>query len=134
MKKIVFTVFVLLLSLHISEARDVPNQWRQIADNSFLNTSTIFGTDDIYGFTFMLKAYNKGQYEPINGKNIAYTVSQYTVDCGNLTYKIGVIDSYSKDGNFINGDYNRYAKFRPIVIGTSVDKVSKNLCRQIINP
>ena len=39
-------------------------------------------------------------------------------------YKIGVIDSYAEDGSFVNGDYNKYAKFRPIVLGTAISNVA----------
>lgn len=105
--------------------------WEKVADNNYINPEGITGADDRYGFTFLLKSYNKGQYEPVNGKNISYTLSRYTIDCGKYTYKIGVMDSYGANDNFIIGDYNRYAKFQPIVEGTVVGAVAKKLCRPL---
>lgn len=104
-------------------------QWTKVDSNSYVDKSGIVGTNEIYGFTFLLKSYNKGQYEPINGKKISYTLGQYTIDCGKRSYKIGVIDSYDNDDNFVSGDYNRYAQFRPIVSGTSVSVVADMICR-----
>ncbi len=105
--------------------------WEKVSDNNYINPDGITGTDDMYGFTFLLKSYNKGQYEPVNGKKISYTIGRYSIDCGRYTYKIGVIDSYGTDDNFITGDYNRYAKFQPIVEGTAVGNVAKRLCRPL---
>lgn len=108
-----------------------PQEWKQVAVNNYINPETIIGTDDMYGFMFILKSYNKGQYEPVNGKNISYTLSQHTIDCGRQKYKIGVIDSYDEFGNFVNGDYNKYAQFQSIVPGTAVSAVAQKLCRPI---
>lgn len=101
--------------------------WRRVDENNFINPDGIVATSE--GYTFMLKAFNKGQYEPVNGKKINYTISQYTIDCENMEYKIGVIDSFGYEDNFVNGDYNRYAKFQSIVSGTAVEKVAKHLCK-----
>ena len=101
--------------------------WRQVDENNFINSDGII--EEQNGFTFMLKSFNKGQYEPVNGRRINYTISQYTIDCQNQEYKIGVIDSYGYEDNFINGDYNRYAKFQPIVSGTAIGEVAKCLCK-----
>ena len=106
-------------------------EWKKVAENNYINLDTIVGTDDIYGFMFMLKSYNKGQYEPVNGKSISYTLSQHTIDCGKQKYKIGVIDSYDEFGNFVNGDYNKYAQFQSIVSGTAVSAVAQKLCRPV---
>lgn len=105
-------------------------QWRRISENNYVDFDGIVGTTDIYGFTFLLKSYNKGQYEPVNGKAVFYTLSQYTVDCAKKRYKIGIMDSYGRNGNFITGDYNRYASFQPIVSGTAVDAFAKKFCRE----
>lgn len=131
--------FVIILSLIIfnlfccefSYAENSENlQWQKLSDNNYIDYEGIVGTTDIYGFTFLLKSYNKGQYEPVNGKDVFYTLSQYTVDCGKKRYKIGLMDSYGKNGNFITGDYNRYASFQPIVSGTAVDAFAKKFCRE----
>lgn len=105
--------------------------WEKVSDNNYINPDGITGTEEMYGFTFLLKSYNKGQYEPVNGKKISYTIGRYSIDCGRYTYKIGVIDSYGSNDNFITGDYNRYAKFQPIIDGTAVEAVAKKLCRPI---
>ena len=104
-------------------------QWQKVDENNYINLEGIAAQNDIYGYSFLLKSYNKGQYEPVFGKEILYTLSQYTVDCSNQTYKIGVIDSYGYNDNFINGDYNRYASFQPIIGGTAVNSVAKKLCK-----
>lgn len=109
--------------------QDEDTTWQKVAENNYINTDGIMGTQDIYGFSFVLKAYNKGQYEPVNGKKIWYTLSQYTIDCAKQKYKIGIIDSYGYNNNFINGDYNRYASFQPIVQGTAVSAVASELCK-----
>ena len=97
--------------------------WRRVDENNFINPDGIVATSE--GYTFMLKAFNKGQYEPVNGKKINYTISQYSIDCENMEYKIGVIDSFGYEDNFVN----RYAKFQSIVSGTAVEKVAKHLCK-----
>ena len=133
MKKVTF-LSLLLLSVSFIPAISAQDEqdnteWQKVAENSYVNLDGIVGTEDIYGFSFLIKAYNKGQYEPVNGKKIWYTLSQYTVDCAKQKYKIGVIDSYGHKNNFVNGDYNRYATFQPIVQGTAVSAVAKELCR-----
>lgn len=133
MKK--FGIFSIVFWLTLSAVIAYPAQgedilWQKVAENNYINPDGIVGMEDIYGFSFILKSYNKGQYEPVNGKRIWYTLSQYTIDCGKKKYKIGMIDSYGYENNFINGDYNRYASFQPIVSGTAVSSVSKMLCRQ----
>lgn len=106
-------------------------EWKRVDENFYIDSDGIVGTEDIYGFTFLLKSYNKGQYEPVNGKFIFYTLAQYTIDCAKRSYKIGVMDSYGKQDNFITGDYNKYAEFQPIVGGTAVSNVYKKLCRPV---
>ena len=125
----IFAIFILSALAAYSEQVVEDTTWKQVAQNIFINPEGIVGTEDIYGFTFVLKSFNKGQYEPINGRDVFYTMSRYTIDCSKNTYKIGVIDSYDKQGNFIYGDYNKYAKFQPIVQGTAVANVALKLCR-----
>ena len=126
MNKLCILFFFLVFFAGYSLAQDGV-VWRRVDENNFINPDGIVGTPE--GFTFMLKAFNKGQYEPVNGRRINYTISQYTLDCKNLEYKIGVIDSYDYEDNFVNGDYNRYAKFQPIVSGTAVGEVAKLYCK-----
>ena len=104
-------------------------EWEHIAPNNYVYKDGINGLENIYGYSFLLKAYNKGQYEPINGRQILYTLNQYEINCAKRTYKIGFMDSYDDEGDFISGDYNKYATFQPIVEGTAVYEVSKKLCR-----
>lgn len=108
---------------------DTAQQWKHVAENIYIDPDGIIGTEDIYGFSFLLKSFNKGQYEPMYGKDIWYTIAQYTIDCSRHSYKIGVIDSYGYENQFINGDYNSLAKFQPIVQGTAVSVVAGKLCR-----
>ena len=132
MKKIVISLIFILIAAHpvfSAQQEQDDSQWMKVAENSYVDLDGIMGTDDMYGFSFLLKAYNKGQYEPVNGKKVWYTLSQYTIDCAKQKYKIGVIDSYGFKNNFVNGDYNRYATFQPIVQGTAVSAVAKELCR-----
>lgn len=131
MKNYIFIFAIFILSTLVAYPEQVVEDttWKQVAQNIFINPEGIVGTEDIYGFTFVLKSFNKGQYEPINGRDVFYTMSRYTIDCSKNTYKIGVIDSYDKQGNFIYGDYNKYAKFQPIVQGTAVANVALKLCR-----
>lgn len=121
---VLFLIFISLPSMSVEE--DV---WRKVSPDCFINPDTIIGVEDIYGFSFLLKAYNKGQYEPVNGNKIWYTISQYTINCSKFTYKIGTIDSYGFEDEFVNGDYNRYAKFQPIIPDTAVSIVASKLCR-----
>ncbi len=131
MKKIYALLLIILLSMIpvFSAQESEETQWVKVADNNYINPDGVIGLEDIYGFSFLLKAYNKGQYEPVNGRKISYTISQYTLDCGKQKYKIGTIDSYGNKDNFINGDYNRYAQFQPIIQGSAVGEVAKKLCR-----
>ncbi|MCM1338435.1 MAG: hypothetical protein NC191_02050 [Muribaculaceae bacterium] len=127
MKKFI-TFAILILSSTAVFAQDT-TQWHRVCENNYINPDGIVGTTDFYGFSFILKSYNKGQYEPVNGNEILYTLSNYTVDCGKMKYKIGTIDSYGVKDNFVNGDYNRFATFQPIAGGTAVSEVAKKLCR-----
>ncbi|MBD5402610.1 hypothetical protein HDR58_07420 [bacterium] len=131
MKKAVAFLIIFLLSMTIVKSNETDSQtmWKRVDSNSFIYQDGIIGTEDIYGFSFLLKAYNKGQYEPVSGKRILYTLTQYTIDCDKKKYKIGVIDSYGERDNFISGDYNKYAQFQPIVSGTSVASVAEKLCK-----
>lgn len=136
MKKIIkyllfIAFYVSSISLVIANESGVNDMWKWVAENNYIFEDGIVGTEDIYGFTFLLKSYNKGQYEPVNGNKIQYTLSQYTIDCEEKSYKIGVIDSYGYHDNFVAGDYNKYAEFQPIVQGTAVSAVYKKLCRPI---
>ncbi|MGN0030390.1 MAG: hypothetical protein ACI37Q_00370 [Candidatus Gastranaerophilaceae bacterium] len=127
MKKCFLMLMLVFLGLPSISSED--DMWKKVSFDCFINPDTIIGVEDIYGFSFLLKTYNKGQYEPVNGNKIWYTIAQYTINCSNLTYKIGVIDSYGFENEFVNGDYNRYAKFQPIVPDTDVSIVASKLCR-----
>ena len=129
-KKIIFVILLVIMFAPNTYSSNAV-EWKKVTENNYINPETIIGTNDIYGFIFMLKSFNKGQYEPVNGLNISYTLSQYTLDCGKNKYKIGIIDSYDAQGNFVNGDYNKYAKFQPIVSGTAVSAVAAKLCRPL---
>lgn len=128
-RKIILLLLLLISSYPVSAIEKQQDIWQSVAPNNYIDPEGIVGTTDIYGFTFLLKAYNKGQYEPINGKKISYTLSQYTIDCEKHTYKIGVMDSYGQNDEFITGDYNRFANFQPIVSGTAVSAIAQKLCR-----
>lgn len=128
MKK--FLVLILIFSGSIVFAsNDEDSIWKRVAPNNYIYEDGIMGTTNMYGFSFLLKSFNKGQYEPINGRQILYTLNQYEINCAKRTYKIGFMDSYDDEGDFISGDYNKYATFQPIVEGTAVYEVSKKLCR-----
>ncbi len=133
MKKIFLSILFLLCSMTsiVFAQSEEYTEWKRVDENSYIDSDGIVGAEDIYGFTFLLKSYNKGQYEPVNGKFIFYTLAQYTIDCAKRSYKIGVMDSYGKQDNFITGDYNKYAEFQPIVGGTAVSNVYKKLCRPV---
>ena len=133
MKKIFLSILFFLCSMTsiVFAQSEEYTEWKRVDENSYIDSDGIVGAEDIYGFTFLLKSYNKGQYEPVNGKFIFYTLAQYTIDCAKRSYKIGVMDSYGKQDNFITGDYNKYAEFQPIVGGTAVSNVYKNLCRPV---
>lgn len=133
MKKIFLSILFFLcsmISIVFAQSEEY-TEWKRVDENSYIDSDGIVGAEDIYGFTFLLKSYNKGQYEPVNGKFIFYTLAQYTIDCAKRSYKIGVMDSYGKQDNFITGDYNKYAEFQPIVGGTAVSNVYKKLCRPV---
>lgn len=133
MKKIFLSILFFLCSMTsiVFPQSEEYTEWKRVDENSYIDSDGIVGAEDIYGFTFLLKSYNKGQYEPVNGKFIFYTLAQYTIDCAKRSYKIGVMDSYGKQDNFITGDYNKYAEFQPIVGGTAVSNVYKKLCRPV---
>jgi len=129
MKRIII-IFLLLVVGSYTYARSGDDiNWQKLSENNYINPDGIIGTDDIYGYSFIIKSYNKGQYERVNGNDVWYTLSQYTIDCSKMKYKIGMIDSYGYEDNFVNGDYNRYAKFQPIASGTAVSEAAKKLCR-----
>lgn len=133
MKKIyiLFLIGLMSVALGVKAAdRSDDTSWKKVSENVYIDSDGIVGTSEIYGFTFLLKSYNKGQYEPINGRDVLYTLGQYTIDCGHRRYKIGVIDSYDRNNNFIYGDYNRFAEFQPIVANTAVGIVANKLCRE----
>lgn len=133
MKKIFLSILFFLCSMTsiVFAQSEEYTEWKRVDENSYIDSDGIVGAEDIYGFTFLLKSYNKGQYEPVNGKFIFYTLAQYTIDCAKRSYKIVVMDSYGKQDNFITGDYNKYAEFQPIVGGTAVSNVYKKLCRPV---
>lgn len=124
-------IFIILSIFLISgcSAFTQEDNWKQIAPNNYVDMDAIVGLENIYGYSFLLKSYNKGQYEPVNGKHIYYTLSQNEIDCGKRKYKIGIIDSYDKNDDFVNGDYNRYAQFQPIVSGTAISELAEELCK-----
>ena len=126
---IIFISMTFSLSCFAKGNDEVVQQWKHVAENIYIDPDGIVGTEDIYGFSFLLKSFNKGQYEPMYGNDIWYTIAQYTIDCSKYSYKIGVIDSYGYENQFINGDYNSLAKFQPIVQGTAVSVVAQKLCR-----
>ncbi len=121
-------VFLFLIGVTVC-AHCSETNWQRIAPNNYVDEDAIVGLEDRYGFSFLLKAFNKGQYEPINERKILYTLAQYEIDCTKKTYKIGVIDSYDEEDIFVFGDYNKYAEFQPIVKGTAVSVISNRLCK-----
>ena len=130
MKKI-FTLilFAFLILLPVSSKENESSEWERVAPNNYVYKDTIAGTEDFYGFSFLLQSYNKGQYEPVNNRQILYTLGMYEINCLKHTYKIGTIDSYDDEGDFVNGDYNKYAQFQPIVQGTAIDVLASRLCK-----
>ena len=130
MKKI-FTLilFAFLILLPVSSKENESSEWERVAPSNYVYKDTIAGTEDFYGFSFLLKSYNKGQYEPVNNRQILYTLGMYEINCLKHTYKIGTIDSYDDEGDFVNGDYNKYAQFQPIVQGTAIDVLASRLCK-----
>ncbi|HCB11754.1 MAG TPA: hypothetical protein DEO94_06455 [Cyanobacteria bacterium UBA11991] len=128
MKRLLAAIFIICFSLVPSYGGE-SEEWDYVAPNNYVYKDGIMGLENMYGFSFMLKSYNKGQYEPINGKDVEYTLGQYEINCLRHTYKIGVLDSYDSKDNFVNGDYNRYAQFQPIVSGTAIDAMALKLCK-----
>ena len=70
MKKLLLTTIILFISTVIaySAENSAESGWKRVSDSSFIDEDGIMGAEDIYGFSFLLKSYNKGQYEPVNGK------------------------------------------------------------------
>ena len=110
-------------------AKTNDNNWEQLDLYSFIDKSGIIDTNEFYGYSFLLKTFNKGQFEPIRNIPVSYTISQYLLNCSEKTYKIGVIDSYNNNGDFLYGDYNKFASFQPIIAGTTINEVQKLLCK-----
>jgi hypothetical protein len=129
MKKFIVILNLFLFCLLFITAKATETTYNKlISVNSYINPSEIVKISD-GNYSFILKAYNKGQYEPVNGRFIEYTLTEHIINCTNATYKLGLIDSYDKENNFVNGDYNRYATFQPIVQGTSVGDVYNLICK-----
>ena len=129
MRKILLISLILLMSSFVYAKDDDGSTWTKVGKNSYIDYSSVVGLEDFYGFSILLKSYNKGQYEPVNGKPISYTLGQYKINCLKQTYQIGMLDSYDKNDNFVNGDYNKYSEFRPIIEDTTISEVAKYLCR-----
>ena len=75
MKKIIkyllfIAFYVSSISLVIANESGVNDMWKWVAENNYIYEDGIVGTEDRYGFTFLLKSYNKGQYEHVNGNKI----------------------------------------------------------------
>lgn len=128
MKKL-FSIFFIFMLFIIPVIAKETDEWEHIAPNNYVYKDGITGMENMYGYSFLLKSYNKGQYEPVNHKQIHYTLGQYEINCAKRTYKIGVLDSYDENDNFINGDYNKYAQFQPIVEGTAIYVMLTKLCK-----
>lgn len=121
-------IFCFLLICASAKAQD-DSAWTKVDENNYIDYEAVVGSEDMYGYSFLLKSYNKGQYESVNGKTILYTLGQYELNCGKRSYRLGIIDSYDKQGNFVNGDYNKYSQFQPVVEGTAVWVVASKLCK-----
>lgn len=128
MKKISLSILLFILFIMPAVGKESP-EWEHIAPNNYVYTDGITGLENIYGYSFLLKSYNKGQYEPVNGRQVHYTLGQYELNCAKRTYKIGVLDSYDEKDVFINGDYNKYAQFQPVVKGTAIYAMTTKLCK-----
>lgn len=128
-KVVVFILFLLFFYVPVFSADSENDSWEKVAPNNYVDADGITGTQDFYGYSFILKSYNKGQYEPVNNRQVFYTLGQYEINCSKHTYRIGIIDSYDKDDYFINGDYNKYAQFQPIVEGTAIEVMATKLCK-----
>ena len=108
----------------LSDARQ-----RNIFDESFFaRIKKTYSDSDSFDY---YKWLSERKDDESRAKFIFYTLAQYTIDCAKRSYKIGVMDSYGKQDNFITGDYNKYAEFQPIVGGTAVSNVYKKLCRPV---
>ena len=128
MKKF-FLVSCIFLFFIIPALAKESDEWEHISPNNYVYKVGITGLENIYGYSFLLKSYNKGQYEPVNGKQVHYTLGQYEINCAKRTYKVGVLDSYDENDIFINGDYNKYAQFQPVVEGTAIYVMITKLCK-----
>lgn len=128
MKKL-FLLFILFIFCTMPVMSKESEEWEHIAPNNYVYKDGIIGLENMYGYSFLLKSYNKGQYEPVNGRQVHYTLGQYEINCAKRTYKIGVLDSYDENGGFINGDYNKYAQFQPVVEGTAIYVMTTKLCK-----
>ena len=127
MKKFIVMIFMILIGIPAFCGES--SEWEHIAPNNYVYKDGIMGLENIYGFSFLLKSYNKGQYEPVNGRQIHYTLGQYEINCAKKTYRIGILDSYDQNDGFINGDYNKYAQFQPVVEGTAIYVMTTKLCK-----
>jgi hypothetical protein len=129
MKKfiIILNLIVSTLLLLTANAKDSTYN-KLISENSYINPSEIIKISD-GTYSLIIKAYNKGQYEPINGSFISYTLTEHVINCTSSTYKLGIINSYDEDDDFVNGDYNKYATFQPIVPGTTDGDVYNFICK-----
>ncbi|MBP3846263.1 hypothetical protein J6I39_00790 [bacterium] len=128
MKKLWLSILLFILLIIPAAGKD-NSDWEHIAPNNYVYKDGITGLENMYGYSFLLKSYNKGQYEPVNGKQVHYTLGQYEINCAKRTYKIGVLDSYDENDIFINGDYNKYAQFQPVVEGTAIYVMTTKLCK-----
>ena len=127
---VIFLILLAISGISLAQAsKDDQTNWEKIDVNSYVDPDGITGTENFYGYSFLLKSYNKGQYEPVNNRQVFYTLGRYEINCLKHTYKIGIMDSYDEDGYFINGDYNKYAQFQPIVQGTAIEVLASRLCR-----
>ena len=113
MKKLL-VIFLLFILCTLPVSTKESEEWEHIAPNNYVYKEGINGLENIYGYSFLIKSYNKGQYE---------------INCAKKTYKIGVLDSYDENDNFINGDYNKYAQFQPVVEGTAIYVMTTKLCK-----
>ncbi len=127
--KFILVLLVIIFISSISAKCSDNSNWEKIAPNNYVDKNGITGAEEYYGYSFLLKSYNKGQYEPVNNRKIFYTLGRYEINCLKHSYRIGVIDSYDENDYFINGDYNRYAQFQPIVEGTAIEVMATKLCR-----
>jgi hypothetical protein len=130
MKKFIVIFNILFLALMFSAVNAQESEFvKLISQNSYINPHGIVYNPDDGTYSVIIKSYNKGQYEPVNGRFISYTLSQHFIDCQNATYKLGLIDSYDDEDNFVNGDYNRFATYQPIIQGNSSGAVYNLICK-----